>query len=155
MRTSRLGGSSLGFWNWSCGAAEQKRMAKFNEVQKRRRALAGERKRAVHGDALTGKLKNKQQPLSISGKRKRKLFKQWRREQKEALQKGLVTMQDVEMAVAEGETATSEENGKTPKRFHVKKSLKLKQLKRGGRGKKKQSKAKSATEAPPLDSMVE
>ncbi|KAF8008834.1 hypothetical protein BT93_K2474 [Corymbia citriodora subsp. variegata] len=129
-------------------------MAKFNEVQKRRRALAAERKRAVHGDALTGKLKNKQQPLSISGKRKRKLSKKWRREQKEALQKGLVTMQDVEMAVAEGEAGTSEETNKTPTRFHMKKSLKLKQLKRRGKGKKQQSKVNSATEAP-LDSMVE
>ncbi|XP_030535747.1 uncharacterized protein LOC115744614 isoform X1 [Rhodamnia argentea] len=129
-------------------------MAKFNEVQKKRRALAAERKRTVHGDALTGKLKNKQQPLSISGKRKRKLFKKWRREQKEALQKGLVTMQDVEMAVAEGETGTSEETKKTSTRFHMKKSLRLKQLKRRGGGKKKQSKAKSAPDAS-VDSMVE
>ncbi|URD96058.1 secretory carrier-associated membrane protein [Musa troglodytarum] len=44
-------------------------------------------------------------PVSISGKRKRKLFKKWRREQKESLEKGLVTMEDVEMAVAEGISA--------------------------------------------------
>lgn len=54
-------------------------MAKFNEVQKRKRAQNAERKRAVHGDPSTGKLKNKPQPLSISGKRKRKLLKKWRR----------------------------------------------------------------------------
>ena len=54
-------------------------MAKFNVVQKRRRALIAEKKRQLHGDPLTGKLKIKDQPLSLSGKRKRKLFKKWRR----------------------------------------------------------------------------
>ncbi|GFZ15972.1 hypothetical protein Acr_25g0003810 [Actinidia rufa] len=77
-------------------------MAKFNEVQKRRRAAIADRKRATQGDPLTGKLKQKSQPLSISGKRKRKLFNKWRREQKDAVAKGLITMQDVEMAVSEG-----------------------------------------------------
>lgn len=121
-------------------------MAKFNEVQKRKRAQNAERKRAVHGDPSTGKLKNKPQPLSISGKRKRKLLKKWRRvrlfslcfynlylvlvlvpacsikislnyhiyicwivwliiwfqDQNEAVEKGLITMQDVEMAAADG-----------------------------------------------------
>ncbi|KAL7003803.1 hypothetical protein U1Q18_004947 [Sarracenia purpurea var. burkii] len=77
-------------------------MAKFNVVQKRRRAAIAERKRAIHGDPLTCKLKLKPQPLPFSGKRKRKLFKKWRREQKEAMEKGLVTMRDVEMAVEAG-----------------------------------------------------
>ena len=54
-------------------------MAKFNVVQKRKRAEKAERKRAIHGDPLTAKLKNKPQPLSVSGKRQRKLFKKWRR----------------------------------------------------------------------------
>ncbi|GMP70880.1 hypothetical protein CsSME_00029526 [Camellia sinensis var. sinensis] len=54
-------------------------MAKFNVVQKRRRAAIAERKRATSGEPFTGKLKRKPQPLSISGKRKRKLFKKWRR----------------------------------------------------------------------------
>lgn len=54
-------------------------MAKFNVVQKRRRALVAERKRLVHGDPTTGKLKIRKQPVNLSGKRKRKLFKQWRR----------------------------------------------------------------------------
>jgi hypothetical protein len=54
-------------------------MAKFNVVQKRRRALVAEKKRLIHGDPSTGKLKIRKQPVSLSGKRKRKLFKQWRR----------------------------------------------------------------------------
>nr|GMD20466.1 Serine--tRNA ligase [Ipomoea batatas] len=77
-------------------------MPSFNAVQKQRRAAIADRKRAVHGDPVTGKLKQKPQPLSVSGKRKRKLFKKWRREQKEAMEKGLITMEDVEMAVADG-----------------------------------------------------
>ncbi|KAK9272980.1 hypothetical protein L1049_003360 [Liquidambar formosana] len=113
-------------------------MAKFNVVQKQKRAETAERKRAIHGDPSTGKLKNRPQPLSISGKRKRKLFKKWRRDQKEATGKGLVTMQDVEMAVAQG---TSQETNKAPTKFHLKKkSLKLKQLKRKDKNKRKSSK---------------
>lgn len=54
-------------------------MAKFNVAQKARRAALAERKREKHGDPYTKKLKQKQQPLSISGKRKRKLFKKWRK----------------------------------------------------------------------------
>jgi len=54
-------------------------MAKFNVVQKRRRALIAEKKRQLHGDPSTAKLKIREQPHSISGKRKRKLFKKWRR----------------------------------------------------------------------------
>lgn len=54
-------------------------MAKFNEVQKKRRAIISESKRARHGDPNTRKLKQKVQPLAISGKRKRKLVKKWRR----------------------------------------------------------------------------
>ncbi|EHA8588869.1 hypothetical protein COCNU_scaffold006950G000020 [Cocos nucifera] len=78
-------------------------MAKFNVVQKDRRKRIQERKRAIHGNPSTRKLKQQTAPIAISGKRKRKLFKKWRREQKEAIEKGLVTMEDVEMAVAEGE----------------------------------------------------
>lgn len=54
-------------------------MAKFNVVQKRRREQVAQRKREIRGDPLTGKLKNKHQPLSVSGKRQRKLLKKWRR----------------------------------------------------------------------------
>ncbi|XP_043715549.1 uncharacterized protein LOC122663940 isoform X2 [Telopea speciosissima] len=107
-------------------------MTKFNEIQKKRRAQTQERKRVVHGNPITGKLKNKPQPQSISGKRKRKLFKKWRREQKTLLQMGVVTMGDVEMAVAEG---TSEDTKKTSTKFHLKKNakLKIKQLKCKGK----------------------
>ncbi|OWM75753.1 hypothetical protein CDL15_Pgr021918 [Punica granatum] len=54
-------------------------MAKFNAVQKRRRALIADMKRAHRGEPSTGKLKTKPQPLSVSGKRKQKLLKKWRR----------------------------------------------------------------------------
>ena len=107
-------------------------MAKFNVVQKIRRAQIAQNKRSIHGDPLTKKLKIRTQPHSVSGKRKRKLLKKSRRvwfpffpfssitlnnslcivyiffscdclqEQKEAVDKGLVTMQDVEMAFAQG-----------------------------------------------------
>ncbi|KAL2335778.1 hypothetical protein Fmac_016991 [Flemingia macrophylla] len=109
-------------------------MAKFNVVQKKRRALIAEKKRLVHGDPSTGKLKVQSQPHSLSGKRKRKLFKKWRREQKDALQNGLVSMEDVQMAVAQGDTKEIQ----TPSgKIHLKKSVKLKQLKRKGAGKSK------------------
>ncbi|KAG9158078.1 hypothetical protein Leryth_000243 [Lithospermum erythrorhizon] len=77
-------------------------MAKFNEVQKKRRAILADRKRAIHGDPNSKKLKQKPQSIPLSGKRKRKLEKKWRRDQKEAIDKGLITMQDVEMAIADG-----------------------------------------------------
>ncbi|KAI8008647.1 hypothetical protein LOK49_LG07G00025 [Camellia lanceoleosa] len=126
-------------------------MAKFNVVQKRRRAAIAERKRATSGDPFTGKLKHKPQPLSISGKRKRKLFKKWRREQRDAMGKGVVTMQDIEMAVAEG---TSVDSDKHHPQFHLKKSLKLKvkQSKKKGKNKRKSNKAASET---PADAMME
>ncbi|XP_031093227.1 uncharacterized protein LOC115997945 [Ipomoea triloba] len=127
-------------------------MPSFNAVQKQRRAAIADRKRAVHGDPVTGKLKQKPQPLSVSGKRKRKLFKKWRREQKEAMEKGLITMEDVEMAVADG---TALNANKHPVNFRVKKSskLKLKQLKK----KKGKSKTKSEKQAAETsgDAMVE
>ncbi|XVF05010.1 hypothetical protein REPUB_Repub05bG0134200 [Reevesia pubescens] len=123
-------------------------MAKsFNEVQKQKKAQIAERKRAIHGDPVTKKLKNKSQPLSISGKRKRKLLKKWRREQKDAIEKGLVTMEDVEMVAAEG---TSKDASKAPTKFHMKKNLKLKRLKRKGKNKG----SKPAIEAS-VDAMVD
>ncbi|KAE8735568.1 putative pentatricopeptide repeat-containing protein [Hibiscus syriacus] len=121
-------------------------MAKcFNVVQKQKRAQRAERKRATHGDPSTKKLKNKSQSLSISGKRKRKLLKKWRRDQKEVIEKGLVTMEDVEMVAAEG--TSQDATKKAPSKFHMKKNLKLKR-----KGKKKGS--KPAIEAS-VDSMVE
>ncbi|KAL3565217.1 hypothetical protein D5086_033263 [Populus alba] len=124
-------------------------MAKFNVVQKRRRAQIAESKRAIHGDPLTKKLKIKAQPHSVSGKRKRKILKNRRREQKEAVDKGLVTMQDVEMAFAQGE-GTSKDVKRTPAKFN--KGLKLKkQLKRKGKNK---TKPKPAAEIS-VDAMAE
>ena len=54
-------------------------MAKFNVVQKQRRAAKAQIKRDAHGDPLTKKLKIKQQPTYVSNKRKRKLMKKKRR----------------------------------------------------------------------------
>ncbi|KAL6509191.1 hypothetical protein OROGR_022501 [Orobanche gracilis] len=130
-------------------------MAKFNVVQKRRRAAVAIQKRQVHGDPSSGKLHRRTQPLSISGKRKRKLLKKWRRDQKAAVEKGLITMQDVEMAVADGDSESSQAVNKTTSvQFSMKKSSKIrvKQLKRKGKGKKKSQipAAESTT-----DSMVE
>ncbi|XP_042496912.1 uncharacterized protein LOC122075807 [Macadamia integrifolia] len=125
-------------------------MTKFNEIQKKRRAQSQEKKRLVHGDPMTRKLKNKPQPQSISGKRKRKLFKKWRMEQKNLLQKGVVTMGDVEMALAEG---TSEDTKKTSKKFHLKKNAKLK-IKSKSKAKKQKRSPAPVVEAP-VDVMME
>eukprot|EP00262_Sarcandra_glabra_P002126 TRINITY_DN12380_c0_g1_i2.p1 TRINITY_DN12380_c0_g1~~TRINITY_DN12380_c0_g1_i2.p1 ORF type:complete len:134 (-),score=38.66 TRINITY_DN12380_c0_g1_i2:341-712(-) len=123
-------------------------MAKFNVIQKERRAKIADRKRVIHGNPNTGKLKNKPQPLSISGKRKRKLFKKWRRDQKEAVQKGIVTMQDVEMVLSE------DIDNNSPKKFHLKKSSKLQIKKLKGKGKNRRKSSKPATGAS-VDAMVE
>ncbi|KAL2545561.1 hypothetical protein Fot_14794 [Forsythia ovata] len=126
-------------------------MAKFNVVQKRRRAAIADRKRLLHGDPSSGKLRQKPQPLSISGKRKRKLFKKWRREQKEGVEEGLITMQDVEMAVADG---TLKDANKPSVNFPMKKSskLKVKQLKKTGKNKRNTKKPAAKTS---VDTMVE
>ncbi|CAN4085560.1 unnamed protein product [Withania somnifera] len=125
-------------------------MAKFNEVQKKRRAIISESKRAKHGDPNTRKLKQKPQLHSISGKRKRKLFKKWRRDQKEAIEKGAITMEDVEMAVADVAEGKTQDANRTVK-FSMKKSskLKLKQLKKKGKNKRKSDNqaAESSTDA--------
>ncbi|WOL18995.1 hypothetical protein Cni_G27792 [Canna indica] len=127
-------------------------MAKFNVIVKQRRANVQERKRELHGDPNTGKLKQRTAPLSISGKRKRKLFKKWRREQKEAIEKGLVTMEDVEMAVAEGSSQGTSEKSKV--KFQMKKSSKLKLKKIRGKGKSKRKSSTTPTSGP-VDAMVE
>ncbi|GMJ10629.1 hypothetical protein HRI_004732100 [Hibiscus trionum] len=120
----------------------------FNVVQKQKRAQIAERKRAIHGDPSTKKLQNKSNSLSISGKRKRKLLKKWRREQKEVIEKGLVSMEDVEMVAAEG--TSQDATNKAPPKFHMKKNLKLNRVKR--KGKKKGSKPAIGAS---VDSMVE
>ncbi|XP_061997317.1 uncharacterized protein LOC133715027 isoform X2 [Rosa rugosa] len=128
-------------------------MAKFNEVQKKKRAQNQEKKRRIHGDPVSGKLHLKQQPVSISGKRKRKLEKKWRRDQKEAVEKGLITMEDVEMAAAADDNE-SQGTKRGSKKFHMKKSIKLKQGKHRGKKKGKSSKPASAAQAS-VDVMVE
>ncbi|KAF6138765.1 hypothetical protein GIB67_040897 [Kingdonia uniflora] len=122
-------------------------MTKFNVLQKKRRAQTSIRKRQIHGDPVTGKLKQKPQTVPISGKRKRKLFKKWRRDQKEGLKSGLISMEDIEMAVAEG---ASQESSKITKKIQLKKGtkLKVKQIKRkGNKGGK--------TKKPAVDAEVE
>ncbi|WCJ27801.1 hypothetical protein M5689_009526 [Euphorbia peplus] len=128
-------------------------MAKFNVVQKKRRECVQQRKRAIHGDPLTGKLKTRSQPLSISGKRQRKLLKKWRRDQKEAVDKGLISMEDVEMAAAAQGEGSSENANKTTAKFNMKKGVKLKHMKRNGKLKGKKSKA--TAEAASEDAMLE
>ncbi|XP_008803231.1 uncharacterized protein LOC103716832 [Phoenix dactylifera] len=127
-------------------------MAKFNVVQKDRRKRIQERKRAMHGDPSTRKLKQHTAPVAISGKRKRKIFKKWRREQKEAIEKGLVTMEDVEMAVAEGSSQST--NKKSQMKIHLKKTSKIQIKRLKGKGKsKRKSSIPPADE--PGDAMVE
>ncbi|KAG0486754.1 hypothetical protein HPP92_008849 [Vanilla planifolia] len=127
-------------------------MASFNVIQKVRRARIQERKRVLQGDPVTRKLKKKTDNIPISGKRKRKLFKKWRREKKGALQKGLITMEDVEMADADGTSQNDKES--TKMKFRSKKALKLKikRLKRKGRSKKK---SHGQPNGAPNDAMVE
>ncbi|XP_072978796.1 uncharacterized protein [Typha angustifolia] len=131
-------------------------MAKYNVVQKQRRERTQERKRAVHGEPGSGKLKQRTPPVYMSGKRKRKLLKKWRRDQKEAIEKGLVTMEDVEMAIAEGSSDATDE--KPNKKINLKKAsrLQIKRLKGKGKGK---GKRKGKVTKPPtnekIDAMVE
>ncbi|KGN57224.1 uncharacterized protein LOC101207928 [Cucumis sativus] len=125
-------------------------MAKFNVVQKQRRAAKAQIKRDAHGDPLTKKLKIKQQPTYVSNKRKRKLMKKKRREEKEALQMGLTNMEDVEMAVAEELKNTN----RTSTKFHVKKSVRLRQLRSKGKKNKGKSSSSSGSKASG-DAMVE
>ncbi|XP_078179191.1 uncharacterized protein LOC144573318 [Carex rostrata] len=125
-------------------------MAKYNVVMKWKREKTQERKRAIHGDPKTKKLKElSKHPSSLSGKRKQKLIRKLRREQKDAVEKGLVTMADVEMASAE---ESSSKGGKQMKLL-IKKSSKL-QIKRL-REKAQRKERKSKALAQEVDSMVE
>lgn len=82
-------------------------MAKLNaplrNKQRELRAKKSEFNRQVHGDPVTGKLKTVPPPSSLSGKRKRKIQKKWRRDQKSAMDKGLVTMEDIQMMSVDNE----------------------------------------------------
>ncbi|XP_010475662.1 PREDICTED: uncharacterized protein LOC104755040 isoform X2 [Camelina sativa] len=125
-------------------------MAKYNEIAKKKREAKADRKRAIHGDPLTNKLKTRVPVPSVSGKRQRKLLRKWRREQKDMVDKGLVTMEDVEMAASE---AASEDTKKSPKKFSVKKNLKLNKLK--NKGKKKNNQTASSQGSASADQMLE
>ncbi|XP_074320438.1 uncharacterized protein LOC141657185 [Silene latifolia] len=128
-------------------------MAKFNEVQKRRRAIISQTKRNIEGDPVSRKIKRPTQLQSVSGKRQRKNLKKWRRDQKEAVEKGLISLQDVEMASADG---SSKDTKKTSTKFLVKKSVKLRTKSRKSKGKKNQGESsKPGVEATPVDAMVE
>ncbi|KAL3677260.1 hypothetical protein R1sor_027208 [Riccia sorocarpa] len=109
-------------------------MNKFNRPQRNiareRRLKRTERRKS----ALTRNAGSSSTRISsnsaISGKKQRKLLKKWRKAQKEALETGLVTMQDIEMIAADGEAGGSEEihEVKAPKNkrvFNVKRRTKM------------------------------
>ncbi|CAN6232369.1 unnamed protein product [Urochloa humidicola] len=116
-------------------------MAKFNVVQKNKRQWKQDRKRAAHGEPGTGKLKQRNAPVSMSGKRKRKLARRQNREQKEAAMiKALENnMGDVDMVSAEESSETAK--GKSQVKISMKKSsrVQIKRLKGKERKPKMQS----------------
>ncbi|CAL4968376.1 unnamed protein product [Urochloa decumbens] len=126
-------------------------MAKFNVVQKNKRQWKQDRKRAAHGEPGTGKLRQRNAPVSMSGKRKRKLARRQNREQKEAAMiKALENnMGDVDMVSAE--ESSEAVKGKSKVKISVKK-MQIKRLK--GKGRKKAKNAKPPTKDK-VDSMVE
>jgi hypothetical protein len=129
-------------------------MNKFNlprrNIQKERRQKRAERKKqqsksraapakesvesATDGStALALKVSSSQHVPYMSGKRRAKLQKKWRRAQKEAIQSGLVTMEDIEMMTGEAEASAEDSaDGSTmapskpmKKKFSMKKRAKL------------------------------
>ncbi|XP_062222833.1 uncharacterized protein LOC133921811 isoform X2 [Phragmites australis] len=126
-------------------------MTKFNVVQKNRREWKQDRKRQAHGEPGTGKLKQRTAPVSMSGKRKRKLQRRLNRDQKEAAMiKALENnMGDVEMASAE-EAA----KGKSQVKFNVKRNSRIQVKRLKGKGRKKAKNAKPPTKEK-VDTMVE
>ncbi|KMZ67360.1 hypothetical protein ZOSMA_26G01100 [Zostera marina] len=133
-------------------------MGKSSVVTKEIRAEIQARKRRIHGDPSTRKLKIRTQPVAISGKRKRKLFKKWRRDQKDKIEKGLITMQDVEMAVVQGSSEiNSNERSNLKLNMKKKPKLRIRELKRQGKknGKNSTIKSSSAADNPLVDVMLE
>ncbi|CAN6232368.1 unnamed protein product [Urochloa humidicola] len=129
-------------------------MAKFNVVQKNKRQWKQDRKRAAHGEPGTGKLKQRNAPVSMSGKRKRKLARRQNREQKEAAMiKALENnMGDVDMVSAEESSETAK--GKSQVKISMKKSSRVQIKRLKGKGRKKAKNAKPPTKDK-VDSMVE
>ncbi|KAG0533768.1 hypothetical protein BDA96_04G221300 [Sorghum bicolor] len=128
-------------------------MAKFNVVQKNRRQWKQDRKRAAHGEPGTGKLKQRTAPVSMSGKRKRKLERRLNREQKEAAMiKALENMGDVDMVSAEESSEAAK--GKSQVKFSVKKNSRIQIKRLKGKGRKKAKNAKPPAKEK-VDAMVE
>uniref|UniRef100_A0A0E0G9K7 Uncharacterized protein n=1 Tax=Oryza nivara TaxID=4536 RepID=A0A0E0G9K7_ORYNI len=129
-------------------------MAKFNVVQKNRREWKQDRKRQAHGDPKTGKLKQRTAPVSVSGKRQRKLLRRLSREQKEAVMAKALenNMGDVEMVSAEGSSEASKD--KSQLKFNVKKNSRVQIKRLKGKGRKKAKNAKPPTKDK-VDAMVE
>ncbi|KAK3154545.1 hypothetical protein QOZ80_2BG0191950 [Eleusine coracana subsp. coracana] len=129
-------------------------MAKYNVVQKNRREWNQNRKRQAHGEPGTGKLKQRNAPLSMSGKRKRKLQRRQNREQKEAtVLKALENnMGDVDMVSAEEPSEAAK--GKSQVKFNVKKNSRIQIKRLKGKGRKKAKNVKPASKEK-VDVMVE
>ncbi|CAD6243704.1 unnamed protein product [Miscanthus lutarioriparius] len=129
-------------------------MAKYNVVQKNKRQWKQDRKRAAHGEPGTGKLKQRTAPVSMSGKRKRKLERRLNREQKEAAMiKALENnMGDVDMVSAEESSDTA--TGKSQVKFSVKKNSRIQIKRLKGKGRKKAKNAKPPAKEK-VDAMVE
>eukprot|EP00252_Welwitschia_mirabilis_P017253 TRINITY_DN38240_c0_g1_i1.p1 TRINITY_DN38240_c0_g1~~TRINITY_DN38240_c0_g1_i1.p1 ORF type:complete len:132 (+),score=28.79 TRINITY_DN38240_c0_g1_i1:262-657(+) len=127
-------------------------------IASKRRERKARKKRELRGDPFTRKIKITNAPVSVSGKRRRKLLRKWRRDQKEALQHGLVSMEDIEaMAI---DTPVNDNNGsgsshvsssKTFAGLSLKKRAKLRtKINRGKRAGKNE-----AVSVPCGDAMVE
>eukprot|EP00898_Chlorokybus_atmophyticus_P000187 jgi/Chlat1/1169/Chrsp113S08650 len=86
-------------------------MNKFNAIQRNRRQERRKHKREQVGDK--GRLAAEASKAGVSGartgKHARKLLRQYRRAQKEVVERGLITQQDVDMLLADnaGEEAAS------------------------------------------------
>lgn len=129
-------------------------MAKYNVVQKNKRQCNQDRKRAAHGEPGTGKLKQRTAPVSMSGKRKKKLERRLNRKQKEAAMiKALENnMGDVDMISVEESSEAAK--GKSQVKFSVKKNARIQIKRLKGKGRKKAKNAKPPAKEK-VDAMVE
>ncbi|AQK72422.1 uncharacterized protein LOC100275069 [Zea mays] len=129
-------------------------MAKYNVVQKNKRQCNQDRKRAAHGEPGTGKLKQRTAPVSMSGKRKKKLERRLNRKQKEAAMiKALENnMGDVDMVSVEESSEAAK--GKSQVKFSVKKNSRIQIKRLKGKGRKKAKNAKPPAKEK-VDAMVE
>jgi len=128
-------------------------MNKFNlplrNIQKERRGKRSE-KRRLRSAPPSLKVSVKTGPRSVSGKKKRKLEKKWRKTQKEALEGGLVTVEDIEMMAADGndQSPLQPVNTRSSWGFNMKKHTKLRLKSSSIRGKQ----ASEATHTQPMQS---